>query len=54
MSAAEYLCKNGGKPNETTIVFAGDILFDDHYAVKVKMNQRGRGIEGSISQECWM
>ena len=43
--------KTAASPNETTIVFAGDILFDDHYAVKVKMNQRGRGIEGSISQE---
>ena len=56
--ADEALCrqqniyaKTAASPNETTIVFAGDILFDDHYAVKVKMNQRGRGIEGSISQE---
>ena len=50
--ADEALCrqqniyaKTAASPNETTIVFAGDILFDDHYAVKVKMNQRGRGIE---------
>ena len=56
--ADEALCrqqniyaKTAASPNETTIVFAGDILFDDHYAVKVKMNQRGRGIEGSMSQE---
>ena len=56
--ADEALCrqqniyaKTAASPNETTIVFAGDILFDDHYAVKVKMNQRGRSIEGSISQE---
>ena len=40
--------KTAASPNETTIVFAGDILFDDHYAVKVKMNQRGRGIEMCI------
>lgn len=41
--ADEALCrqqniyaKTAASPNETTIVFAGDILFDDHYAVKVK------------------
>ncbi len=37
--------------DEVTIVFAGDILFDDGYAIMAKMKQRGRGIEGSISQE---
>lgn len=36
---------------EVTIAFAGDILFDDGYAIMAKMKQRGRGIEGSISQE---
>lgn len=43
--------KGTASPDETTIVFAGDILFDDHYAVMAKLQQRGGGIENAFSQE---
>lgn len=36
---------------EITIAFAGDILFDDQYAIMAKMKARGQGIEGGISDE---
>lgn len=37
--------------DEITLAFAGDILFDDQYAIMAKMKERGQGIEGSISGE---
>lgn len=43
--------KETAGPDEISIVFAGDILFDDNYAIMATMKQRGKGIEGSISQE---
>lgn len=56
--ADEELCreqniyaKETANPEEISIVFAGDILFDDGYAIMAKMKQRGKGIEGSISQD---
>lgn len=56
--ADEALCreqniyaKETADPAEISIVFAGDILFDDGYAIMAKMKQRGKGIEGSISQD---
>ncbi|MDO4294154.1 MAG: CapA family protein [Eubacteriales bacterium] len=56
--ADEELCreqriyaKETASAEETAIVFAGDILFDDRYAIMAKMKQRGQGIEGSISSE---
>lgn len=56
--ADEELCrqqnvyaKETADPEEISIVFAGDILFDDHYAPMAKLLQRGKGIEGSISPE---
>lgn len=56
--ADEALCreqniyaKQTASPDETTIVFAGDILFDDHYAVMAKMQQRGGKIEDAFSEE---
>ena len=56
--ADEELCrqqniyaKETADPEEISIVFAGDILFDDHYAPMAKLLQRGKGIEGSISAE---
>lgn len=56
--ADEELChqqniyaREAASPEEISIVFAGDILFDDGYAIMAKMKQRGRGIEGSISEE---
>ena len=33
---------------EVSLVFAGDILFDDGYSIMSKMKSRGQGIEGSI------
>ena len=33
---------------EVSLVFAGDILFDDGYSIMAKMKSRGQGIEGSI------
>lgn len=43
--------KDAASPEEVSIVFAGDILFDDNYAIMARMKQRGNGIEGSISQD---
>lgn len=43
--------KETADPEEISIVFAGDILFDEHYAIMAKMKQRGKGIEGSISRD---
>lgn len=43
--------KETADPQEISIVFAGDILFDDGYAIMAKMKQRGRGVEGSISED---
>lgn len=40
-----------GEPSRTTLVFAGDILFDDRYAVMAGMKARGGGIEGAISSD---
>lgn len=37
-----------GVPGEVSLVFAGDILFDDGYSIMAKMKSRGQGIEGSI------
>lgn len=43
--------KETASPDEVTLVFGGDILFDDYYAIMAQMNARGEGIEGSISEE---
>lgn len=37
------------EPQTVSLVFAGDILFDDSYAVMASMKARGAGIEGTIS-----
>ncbi len=44
--------KETADPEEVSIVFAGDILFDDQYAVMAYLKQRGSAIESSISPEC--
>lgn len=44
--------KETANPEEVSIVFAGDILFDDQYAVMAYLKQRGGAIESSISQDC--
>ena len=43
--------KKAENQEEISLVFAGDILFDDSYAIMSAMKQRGKGIEGSISAE---
>lgn len=43
--------KETADPQEVSIVFAGDILFDDNYAVMARMKQRGGAIESSISAD---
>lgn len=43
--------KEAASPDEATIVFAGDILLDDHYAVMAKLQQRGGNIENAFSEE---
>lgn len=43
--------RDTARPDEITIAFAGDILFDDHYAIMARMKGHGKGIQGSISQE---
>lgn len=43
--------KETADPGEVTLVFGGDILFDDHYAIMAQMNARGSGVEGSVSEE---
>lgn len=35
---------------EVELAFAGDILFDDEYSIMVRIIQRGKGIQGSVSE----
>lgn len=44
--------KETASPEEVSVVFAGDILFDDQYAVMAYLKQRGGAIESSISGDC--
>lgn len=52
----EYMAQNNiyyreaGEPGQATLLFAGDILFDDHYAI-MKHLQSGGGIEQGIAPE---
>lgn len=56
LADSEYMAANRiyEKENKTegvvSIGFAGDILFDDSYAIMVKLLQRGDGIENGISE----
>lgn len=43
--------KETANPDEVTLVFAGDILFDDNYAIMARLKQRGGAIESSISAD---
>lgn len=43
--------REAANPQEVSVVFAGDILFDDNYAIMARMKQRGGAIEGSISAD---
>ncbi|MBR2948708.1 MAG: CapA family protein [Lachnospiraceae bacterium] len=50
-AANKIYAKETVSPDEVTLVFGGDILFDDRYAIMAQMNARGKGIEGSVSEE---
>ncbi len=41
--------KEAADTGEISLVFAGDILFDDSYAIMASMRQRKTGIDGTIS-----
>lgn len=43
--------KETADPQEVSLVFAGDILFDDNYAIMARLKQRGGAIESSISAD---
>lgn len=43
--------KETADPEEVSLVFAGDILFDDNYAIMARLKQRGGAIENSISTD---
>ena len=49
MAANKIYAKETAEPGKTRIVFAGDILFDSHYAIMASLLKRGQGIEGGIS-----
>lgn len=51
MAANKIYAKETAEPGKTRIVFAGDILFDSHYAVMASLLKRGQGIEGGISAD---
>ncbi len=38
-------------PGETTLVFAGDVLLDDHYSPMISMKQREDGVKDSFSED---
>ena len=48
MNAQNIYSGTPSAEGEVSLVFAGDILFDDGYAIMSKMKSRGKGIEGSI------
>lgn len=43
--------KETANAEEVSLVFAGDILFDDNYAIMARLKQRGGAIEQSISAD---
>lgn len=51
MAAQNIYAVTPSAEGEISLVFAGDILFDDGYAVMAKMKSRGKGIDGSIAPE---
>nr|WP_308625297.1 CapA family protein [uncultured Eisenbergiella sp.] len=51
MNAQNIYSVTPSAEDEVSLVFAGDILFDDGYAIMSKMKSRGKGIEGSIDPE---
>ena len=57
LNDADYMVENNiyakdaADPNEVTIAFAGDILFDDHYAIMARVVQNGGDITNGIDPE---
>jgi len=51
MAANKIYAKETAEPGKTRIVFAGDILFDSHYAIMASLLKRGQGIESGISAD---
>lgn len=51
MAANKIYVKATAETGKTRIVFAGDILFDSHYAIMASLLKRGQGIEGGISAD---
>ena len=51
MAANKIYVKETAETGKTRIVFAGDILFDSHYAIMASLLKRGQGIEGGISAD---
>ncbi len=51
MAANKIYVKETAETGKTRIVFAGDILFDSHYAIMASLLKRGQGIEGGISTD---
>lgn len=51
MAEHNIYAKEAVNPNEVTLVFAGDILFDEHYAVMARMMQNGGDISSGIADD---
>ena len=57
LNDADYMLENNiyakdaADPNEVTIAFAGDILFDDHYAIMTRVVQSGGDITNGIDSD---
>ena len=51
MAEHNIYTKDAASPDEVTLVFAGDILFDEHYAVMARMMQSGGDISSGIADD---
>ena len=51
MAANKIYVKETAETGKTRIVFAGDILFDSHYAIMASLLKRGAGDRGGISAD---
>lgn len=51
MAEHNIYAKDAGNPDQITITFAGDILFDENYAVMSSMMRNGGNISGAIAPE---
>jgi len=51
MRAQKIYAREADSPDEITMAFAGDILFDSHYAVMARLLQRGGAIGEAFSED---